>query len=121
MRRAGTCTTRASTANWTCSSGATTTRYSSRRDNGDDGLAMRVLFITHGAYFTGAPLSLLTIVRYIKQHRDWDLRILVRKAGPLMDRHEALAPTETFLLPDIPSAPTKEMRAAHYTRLRLEY
>ncbi len=83
---------------------------------------MRVLFITHGAYFTGAPLSLLAIVRYIRQHYDWDLRILVRKPGPLMDRHEALAPTEAFLLPtDGPTPPSKAEQKAHYERLKREY
>ena len=83
---------------------------------------LRVLFITHGAYFTGAPISLLAIVRYIREHYDWDLRILVRKHGPLMDRHEALAPTEVFLLPgEGDQRPDKATQSAHYKRLKRDY
>lgn len=59
---------------------------------------MRVLFITHKAELTGAPISLLILMEYLKRHYDWDTRILVRKTGPTLRRHQELAPTELFLL-----------------------
>jgi glycosyltransferase involved in cell wall biosynthesis len=59
---------------------------------------MRILFISHIADITGAPISLLILLKYFKQHYNWDFRILVRKNGPLMDKYREIAPTDLFLL-----------------------
>ena len=57
---------------------------------------MRVLFISHQASLTGAPLSLLTLVAYFVGHCDWDIRILVVEPGPLLSAFSRVARTTCF-------------------------
>jgi glycosyltransferase involved in cell wall biosynthesis len=57
---------------------------------------LRILFISHHATISGAPISLLVLTRYFKEHCDWDFRILVRKRGPLLDSFSSVAPTQCY-------------------------
>jgi len=56
----------------------------------------RILFISHHGTLSGAPISLLSLLRYFKSSKDWDFRILMRKDGPLRSEYEALASTDVF-------------------------
>jgi glycosyltransferase involved in cell wall biosynthesis len=54
---------------------------------------MRILFVSHDATRTGAPIVLLTLIGWLKIHADLDIRILLRDGGPMVEHFEALAPT----------------------------
>ena len=56
----------------------------------------RILFISHHGTLSGAPISLLTLMKYFRDHRDWDFRIVMRKDGPLRAEYENVAPTDVF-------------------------
>jgi glycosyltransferase involved in cell wall biosynthesis len=55
-----------------------------------------VLFISHDASLTGAPLFLLRFLQWLRQNRQLSLQILVGAAGPLVPDFEALAPVSLF-------------------------
>ena len=56
----------------------------------------RILFISHHGTLSGAPISLLTLMKYFKANRDWDFHMVMRKDGPLRAEYERVAPTEIF-------------------------
>lgn len=57
----------------------------------------RILFLSHEARLYGATRSLLQIMRYVRQAKDWELRTLVREvAGPLSPSLQRAAQTRYF-------------------------
>lgn len=57
---------------------------------------IKVLFVSHEASRTGAPLSLLTIVEHIEKTGLFEPRVLIRSEGPLEDAFRILAPTDVY-------------------------
>jgi glycosyltransferase involved in cell wall biosynthesis len=55
-----------------------------------------VLFLSHDASRTGAPIMLLNFLRWLRQNRDIQFRILVGKSGSLLADFEAIAPVDSF-------------------------
>lgn len=51
-----------------------------------------MLFVSHEASRTGAPMVLLHFLRWVKEHTALDFEILLLAGGPLVDEFEALAP-----------------------------
>jgi len=51
---------------------------------------MKILFISHDATRTGAPMLLLNLVKWLSENKDLDYRItiLLRKGGPLITEFE---------------------------------
>jgi glycosyltransferase involved in cell wall biosynthesis len=56
----------------------------------------RVLFVSHSAFRNGASILLLDFLRWLRQQVDWDMRILVRGNGPLVDDFRQVAPTSIW-------------------------
>ncbi len=56
----------------------------------------RILFISHHGTLSGAPISLLTLMKHFANHRDWEFHMIMRKAGPLRAEYEKLAPTKVY-------------------------
>jgi glycosyltransferase involved in cell wall biosynthesis len=56
----------------------------------------RILFISHHGTMSGAPISLLTLMKYFAANRDWEFQVLMRKEGPLRSEFEKLAPTHVY-------------------------
>lgn len=52
-----------------------------------------ILFISHDASKSGAPILLLNLLRLIKKEAVCDFNIIIRKGGPLNQEFEALGPT----------------------------
>lgn len=59
---------------------------------------MKVLFISHDATRTGAPIVLLHFLRWFKQNSLIPFEIILKNSGPLQSEFEAIAPT-TLLNP----------------------
>ncbi|MEZ6011342.1 MAG: glycosyltransferase [Hyphomonas sp.] len=56
----------------------------------------RILFISHHGTLSGAPISLLTLMKYYAAHRDWEFLIVMRKDGPLRAEFNKLGPTHVY-------------------------
>ena len=56
-------------------------------------MAKTILFVSHDASRTGAPLSLLHLLEWLAERSDWRMNVLLGDAGELRARFEALAPT----------------------------
>lgn len=56
----------------------------------------RILFISHHGTMSGAPISLLTLMKHFAATRDWEFQVLMRKEGPLRSEFEKLAPTHVY-------------------------
>ncbi|MGE4545129.1 MAG: glycosyltransferase family 4 protein [Pedobacter sp.] len=52
-----------------------------------------ILFISHSACRTGAPLMLLNLLRWFKKNSNLSFEILLRGPGPLQEEFSAIAPT----------------------------
>jgi glycosyltransferase involved in cell wall biosynthesis len=59
-----------------------------------------LLFISHEASRTGAPLMLLNFVRWFRQHAGVPFVVLLKRDGPLRAAFEELGPTHVFYRPD---------------------
>lgn len=57
------------------------------------GAGPTVLFVSHDATRTGAPICLLHLLRWVTQHTNCSPIILLRRGGELTKEFEALAPT----------------------------
>lgn len=57
----------------------------------------RILFISHDASRTGAPILLLNLMRWIRQHTSWDLDVLLPCGGELQGEFDKLG--NTLMLP----------------------
>jgi len=55
-----------------------------------------ILFISHDASRTGAPLFLLRFLRWFRQNRAIPFRVLAGEPGPLVPDFESLAPVDSF-------------------------
>lgn len=53
----------------------------------------RALFISNDASRSGAPMSLLHLLRWLRQHSDLSFDLVTREGGPLLPDFEAVAPT----------------------------
>jgi len=56
----------------------------------------RVLFIGHSAGRTGAPLVLLNLLKWLKEHSNIDIEVLLRTGGELQTAYKTLAPTTLY-------------------------
>jgi glycosyltransferase involved in cell wall biosynthesis len=56
----------------------------------------KVLFISHDASRTGAPIVLLTFMRWLKAQGGWQMAALFPKAGELLGEFSAVAPTQLW-------------------------
>lgn len=66
----------------------TTTARSPERRRGP-----RILFVSHEASRTGAPIMFLHFLRWLRDETDLDFEILLLTGGPLTDEYRAVAPT----------------------------
>jgi glycosyltransferase involved in cell wall biosynthesis len=55
-----------------------------------------VLFVSHDASHTGAPIFLLRLLRWLRANSQVSFRILVGNDGPLLPEFEALGPVDFF-------------------------
>ena len=55
--------------------------------------APSILFISHEASRTGAPLLLLHLLRWIRRHTDWDVEVLLAGGGEMAGDFAKLSPT----------------------------
>lgn len=55
-----------------------------------------ILFISHDASVSGAPIVLLSLLRWIKNNTDLSFMILLRESGPLESEFAAIAQTLVF-------------------------
>lgn len=56
----------------------------------------KVLFISHSAGLTGAPLVILNLLKWLKEHSTIDFEILLRTGGELQTAYQMLAPTKLY-------------------------
>ncbi|MDJ0688713.1 MAG: glycosyltransferase family 4 protein [Xenococcaceae cyanobacterium MO_188.B32] len=56
----------------------------------------QILFISHDASRTGAPIIFLNFLRWFKQNTDIPFKILLRKGGPLESEFAKIAPVSIF-------------------------
>jgi hypothetical protein len=54
-----------------------------------------ILFVSHDASRTGAPIALLTFLRWLRANTDYRFEILLGSGGPLEPAFESVAPTTT--------------------------
>jgi glycosyltransferase involved in cell wall biosynthesis len=54
--------------------------------------APRILFISHSAHRTGAPIGLLAFQRWLRAQTDYEVGTLLRGEGPLVEAFAALGP-----------------------------
>ena len=59
-------------------------------------LMPRILFVSHEASLTGAPLSLLNIIKAVSKLHLFDIKILIRSEGVLEKEFRSLAPTDIY-------------------------
>jgi len=59
---------------------------------------LNILFISHDASRTGAPIMLLNLLRYLKKYQILSFNVLLNHTGPLESEFSALAPTKLFRL-----------------------
>ena len=57
---------------------------------------MRILFVSHQASRTGAPLLLLWLVQWLRRHTQHELGVVLMAEGPLEADFKALCPTRTL-------------------------
>ncbi len=63
----------------------------------------KVLFISHAATRSGAPISLQVLMRYFKEKKNWNPRILVRKKNGPIQPFQAIAPSNFFYMFQYPN------------------
>jgi glycosyltransferase involved in cell wall biosynthesis len=59
----------------------------------------KILFVSHEASRTGAPIVLLHLLRWLKANTSLEFVILVKWPGELLSEFEAVGPTYTFQFP----------------------
>ena len=62
-------------------------------------MSAKILFISHAASRTGAPILLLQFLKWLKANSDVEFNILVSVPGPLLPEFEALAETYVMYQP----------------------
>lgn len=57
----------------------------------------KVLYISHDATLTGAPISFIGLLGWLKQNRSWETRILLReREGPLLESFSRLGQVDFY-------------------------
>jgi hypothetical protein len=56
-------------------------------------MSKQILFISHDALHTGAPIVFLHFLRWFKENSEVPFKIVLRNGGPLDTEFAALAPT----------------------------
>lgn len=59
-------------------------------------MSKTVLFLSHEASRTGAPILLLNFLQWLRKNRDINVRVLAGKSGELTGEFAAIGPTESF-------------------------
>lgn len=59
-------------------------------------MAKKVLFVSHGADRSGAPLMLLNVLRWLHANSRLKFEVLLRRSGPLHDEFASVAPTRLY-------------------------
>jgi glycosyltransferase involved in cell wall biosynthesis len=59
----------------------------------------RILFLIHSASRNGATILLLHLLQWLKGMVDWEIEVLIRGSGPLLDEIRSLAPTTVWRSP----------------------
>src|SRR5580698_5439034 len=54
-----------------------------------------ILFLSHDASRTGAPIALLTFLKWLRANSDYRFEVVLGSGGPLEPDFKALAPTMT--------------------------
>jgi glycosyltransferase involved in cell wall biosynthesis len=68
-----------------------------------------VLFVSHDASRSGAPLFLLNLLRWLKENTDLQFAVLLRNGGPLRSEFEALADVLMFEPDPVPATITRRI------------
>lgn len=55
-----------------------------------------ILFISHDATRTGAPIMFLHFINWIKEHTGTNIIILLKKGGPMVDEFKKIGPTYIY-------------------------
>ncbi|WP_096896367.1 hypothetical protein [Candidatus Scalindua japonica] len=63
----------------------------------------KILFISHDASRTGAPIILLNFLRWFQDNTNIPFRIILREDGELKPEFQALAPVNIFNIKNIPN------------------
>ncbi len=82
---------------------------------------LKVLFISHAATVSGAPISLQILMRYFKEFTDWDMRILVRKKNGPLSPFNAIAMSRFFYQYCLPKGEAPKVRSIPYALAREVY
>lgn len=56
----------------------------------------KILFIGHDASRSGAPISLLRIMRWLKSELNWEMAVLLAGRGAMFEEYQALAPVHVL-------------------------
>jgi glycosyltransferase involved in cell wall biosynthesis len=56
----------------------------------------RILFVSHEATRTGAPILLLRLLRWLRLNTPWHMELLLRQGGELADEFSTVVPTNTL-------------------------
>ncbi len=58
-----------------------------------------ILFIGHSADYTGAPLVLLRLCKWLKNNTNFNIEIILKTEGPLQHEYEKIAPVHIYHKP----------------------
>lgn len=58
---------------------------------------MNILFVGHNASYTGAPKSLLRIIKYLSVNSGFDVELLLRDSGPMLLEYKGLCEVTEFV------------------------
>jgi glycosyltransferase involved in cell wall biosynthesis len=76
-----------------------------------------ILFISHDASHTGAPIFLLNFLKWFKKNTDIPFHILLREGGPLIPEFKSLSSVFFFRTPDfLPNYPSLS-KNSHFDRV----
>ena len=63
--------------------------------------APRILFVSHAASRNGATILLLHLLRWLREHSNYRLEVLVNGSGPLVDEFRAICETRVWRSPGV--------------------
>jgi glycosyltransferase involved in cell wall biosynthesis len=81
-------------------------------------MAKKVLFISHDALRTGAPIVFLHFLRWFKENTKIPFKIILRNGGPLEPEFAALAPVLVLNSSPLQNPPQKKLPQRIINRLR---
>jgi len=71
-----------------------------------------VVFAGHGAERTGPPIGLLHLLRWVREHTDLDVAVVLLEGGPLLDDYQDVAPVWVLDEWDLPPLGGLELAVA---------